>query len=44
MLTATSLVLIEETAMKPAQTCWRTLPITEVQRLADKANPTRRAA
>jgi len=44
MLTATSLLLIEETATKPAQTCWRVLPIAEVQRLAGTANPARRAA
>jgi hypothetical protein len=44
MLTATSLVLIEDTATKPAQACWGILPSSEVQRLAGTANPARRAA
>lgn len=45
MLTATSLVLIEEAATKPAQSSWRVLPVAEVQQLAAHASkPARRAA
>jgi len=45
MLTATSLVLLQETAPQPGEFSWRVLPLVEVHRLAAESNKSiRRAA
>ena len=44
MLTATSLVFLEEPAEKTGQTAWRRLTFADVERLAAQSKPPRRAA
>lgn len=44
MLTATSLIFLEEPAEKPGQTAWRRLTFADVERLAAQSKPARRAA
>jgi len=44
MLTATSLVLIEEAATNPAQASWRIVPLAEIERLAAHTTKSARRA